>query len=461
MPQLWNDAIALLAVLIMLAVIALLIAGGLLAIVRRTPRRRRAQIAQMRWQEEQLRTLSRAVEQSPSAVIITNLDGSIEYVNPKFTAVTGYTLEEVKGQNPRILKSGYTSDEEYTRLWNTILSGGEWRGQFLNKKKNGEVYWEAASISAVKSSDGRITHYVAVKEDITSRKEAEEQVVRQNRELTLLNRVIETATSTLDMVEMLTTICRDLALAFDVPQAATALLNTDGTTYEVVAEYLAPGRTSALGVHFPVTGNRIADHIMDHRAPFVLADVRTDSRWPATPENRQNIKARGTISMLIVPLLVNDELIGTIGLDSVERRVFTDDEIVLASRVAAALSQSLHNTLLYRQLHASESRLKATLDNASLGIALLDPQGRYIRVNNRWIELFNYQVAPLSHHSYFDFIHPDDTPTFREKLEAMQRGDMETFLLEVRLIRRSGDVFWGEIAVSSIWTPEGQLEAVV
>jgi len=118
--------------------------------------------------EEQLRKLSCAVEQSPVTVVITDTTGKIEYVNPKFVQLTGYTQEEALGKNPRILKSGMTSREEYQQLWETITAGGEWRGEFYNRNKDGVFYWESASISAIKNPQGTITHFVAVKEDITS-----------------------------------------------------------------------------------------------------------------------------------------------------------------------------------------------------------------------------------------------------------------------------------------------------
>ena len=133
-------------------------------------------ITQRRRAEEQISKLSRAVEQSPVSVIITDIEGRIEYVNPKFTRTTGYAADDVMGCNPRILKSGETQPEEYRRLWETITSGREWRGVFHNRKKNGELYWESASISPVKDMDGQVTHFVAVKEDITAMREAQENL---------------------------------------------------------------------------------------------------------------------------------------------------------------------------------------------------------------------------------------------------------------------------------------------
>lgn len=123
--------------------------------------------------EENALKFYRAVRHSASLVVITDAFGHIEYVNPKFEEVTGYTFEEVKGKNPRILKSGYISQDVYKKLWDTITSGKEWKGEFYNKKKNGELYWEAASISPISSIDGKICNFVAIKEDISERKKAE------------------------------------------------------------------------------------------------------------------------------------------------------------------------------------------------------------------------------------------------------------------------------------------------
>jgi PAS domain S-box-containing protein len=143
----------------------------------------------LRTSEARLRQLSQAIEQSPVSIIITDTAGVIQYVNPKCIEVTGYTLEEVRGQTPRLLKSGHTRPEEYQRLWATIIAGGEWEGEFHNKKKNGDYFWEAAKISPIIDEAGNITHFLAVKEDITARKEAEvhlrrmEERIRQSEKM--------------------------------------------------------------------------------------------------------------------------------------------------------------------------------------------------------------------------------------------------------------------------------------
>jgi len=143
--------------------------AGRLIIIRDITMRRRA--------EEQVRGLSRAVEASPVPIIITDVDGNIQYVNPKFSQVNGYTFEEAYGKNPNIIKSEYTSAETYTELWTTISEGREWTGEFRNRKKNGELYWSLASISPILDEDGKIRQYVAVSEDITEQKRAQDALI--------------------------------------------------------------------------------------------------------------------------------------------------------------------------------------------------------------------------------------------------------------------------------------------
>ncbi len=127
-------------------------------------------ITERKQAESQLKKLSLALQQSPTVVVITDPEGNIEYVNHAFSAHTGYSAEEARGKNPRILKSGLMPDSFYEDLWQTILSGRIWRGEMQNKKKNGELFWERAVISAMMNNDGVVTNFVAVKEDITAEK---------------------------------------------------------------------------------------------------------------------------------------------------------------------------------------------------------------------------------------------------------------------------------------------------
>ncbi|WP_378954711.1 response regulator [Pelosinus sp. sgz500959] len=145
-------------------------------------------ITEHRKVDKELRKLSQAVEQSPVSVVITDRKGKIEYVNARFCEKTHYQPEEVIGKNPRILKSGTLPRSFYQELWETILSGNIWRGDFLNKTKEGSRYWERASISSIMDAAGHITHFIAIKEDITEQKKMEEELLQAKVEAELSNK---------------------------------------------------------------------------------------------------------------------------------------------------------------------------------------------------------------------------------------------------------------------------------
>jgi len=132
--------------------------------------------------EEKERKLFAAVEQSRSSIVITDLQGNIEYVNPGFTETTGYSFSEAIGNNPRFLKSGMMDSEVYSDMWQTLGAGREWKGELHNRRKNGELYWELASIAPVFNKNGITTHYIAIKEDVTERKHMEDEL--REKELT-------------------------------------------------------------------------------------------------------------------------------------------------------------------------------------------------------------------------------------------------------------------------------------
>jgi diguanylate cyclase (GGDEF)-like protein/PAS domain S-box-containing protein len=143
----------------------------------------KASLEDVRKQGAELEKLSQAIRHSPASVVITDAFGIIEYVNPCFVEVTGYTPDDVIGQRPSLLKSGRTPADTYRQLWHTILAGEVWRGELVNRRKNGEFFWENTQISPIRSGTGEITHFVAVKEDITARKHAEQALADLNDEL--------------------------------------------------------------------------------------------------------------------------------------------------------------------------------------------------------------------------------------------------------------------------------------
>lgn len=148
-------------------------------------------ITERKLAEEGLRQFSRAAEQINQGIMITDARGNIEYVNPHFCMNTGYRRDEVIGRDPRFLSSGQTAPEVFRHMWATLLAGDTWRGEIVNRRKDGSVFWESEVISPVRNDAGEITHFVAVKEDISARKEAEDEVRQLAEELAEKNRELE------------------------------------------------------------------------------------------------------------------------------------------------------------------------------------------------------------------------------------------------------------------------------
>ncbi len=188
--------------------------------------------------EDELRKLYFATEQSPVSIIITDVNGNIEYINPKLTEVTGYTLNEVKGKNPRIFQSGNMTKEDYKNLWNDILNGEQWRGEFYNKKKDGTYYWESASISGIKNSAGKITNFIAVKEDITDKKRILDELVNAKEKAEEANKT------------------KDLFLANMSHELRTPLIGILGYS-DILAENLNDKDYSEMAKGIKRSGNRL------------------------------------------------------------------------------------------------------------------------------------------------------------------------------------------------------------
>ena len=219
------------------------------------------------------------------------------------------------------------------------------------------------------------------------------ELERRLRETLLLNRAMAATSSALEPTQILTILCEELARAFDIPQAAATLLSEDGTELRVVAEYCAPGRPSAAGVVIPVANNAASQYVLSQRKPTVVRDAQHDERQAVIHELQ---RWRGTVSLLIVPILVRDQVIGTIGLDAVTRRDFSDDEIALALNVASAAGKALEHAQLYvalqqelldrqraeKALAEERNLLRTLIDNLPGYVFVKDRQSRFL-LNNR------------------------------------------------------------------------------
>ncbi len=311
------------------------------------------QLAERMQMEETLRKLSRAVEQSPASIVITDTAGAIEYVNPRFTETTGYTLEEAIGQNPRILKSEQTPPEEYAHLWHTITAGGVWRGEFCNKKKNGDLHWEATSISPVTNDAGAITHFIAVKEDITERKRAEADIQRHVRHLAILHDIDRAITSTLDLDQVLVLLLEHVRQAADAEACSVALV--DRETGDLVFRQAAGAASRAMiGLRLKF-GQGLVGWVAAHRQTAVVPDTSVDSRFHREVDTRTGFITR---DLMGVPVIIHDTVVGVIELLNKRGRTFSEEDVQLLESVAAQAAIAIENARLFETERTGRQRLE-------------------------------------------------------------------------------------------------------
>ncbi|MBN2598249.1 PAS domain S-box protein [Labilibaculum sp.] len=285
----------------------------------------------------ELLKLSQSVIQSPVSVVITNYEGDIEYVNPKFNDLTGYSLEEVIGENPSILSSGKNNRDLYELMWKTIKSGNVWRGEFQNKKKSGELFWEFATISPIKDDKGQIINFTAVKEDITERKR-QEQI--QKIILNISNAVFSQDT----LFEFIQFIRLELSSIID-------------TTNFFVALYDDKTEMFSLPFHddqydsfekFP-KGKTISGWVVDHEAALL-----------ATAEELEELEAKGEVKLkgepskiwLGMPLKGKEKVIGVLVIQSYEdENVVTEEDKRMLELISHQISISIEQKRTEQELH--------------------------------------------------------------------------------------------------------------
>ena len=297
-------------------------------------------ITKQKQAEHKITQLSKGIEQSPASIIITDTFGNIEYVNPKFTEVSGYTFTESKGKNPRFLQTGYTSKKEYSELWNTITSGNEWKGEIHNRKKNGELFWESVNISPIRNEAGEIVNFMAIKEDITSRKQSEIEIMKLSVAIEQ-NPASVVITDTSGIIEYVN----------------TKFLNTTGYDREEligkVIRILKPGHTS------------------DETYVELWNNLFAGNEWRGEHKNRKKNKEKYWESVLISPIKNNEGKITNyiILSEDISDRKKMERELVDA-KVKAEESDRLKSAFLANMSHEIRTPLNSILGFSDL---LTDP----------------------------------------------------------------------------------------
>jgi len=319
--------------------------------------------------EEHLNRISAAVEQSNSTVVITDTYGNIEYVNPRFTEITGYTAEEAKGKHTRILKSNQSDDNIYTELWSTISNGKEWQGELLNKKKNGDLFWELVSISPVKNSEGMITNYLAVKEDISEYKKSEklEKALYQISHAVINNENLD---------DLYSSIHRSLADVLPVENLFIALYDQQKNLLSFpyfVDEFDEPYETAR-------PGRGLTEYVLRTGNPLHVDQEIFKSLVDA---GEVDLVGTDSLDWIGVPLKIGNNTIGVLVVQSYNENIrLGKRDLNVLIYVSNQIALAIERTRTHNLLKSREERYRLLFDKAADLIAIIDTKGKVLDINN-------------------------------------------------------------------------------
>jgi PAS domain S-box-containing protein len=347
---------------------------------------------------EHLRLISIAIEAAANGILITNRQGVVHWVNPAFTRITGYTLKEMAGRTPRVLKSGKQPASYYQQMWDTILAGRVWHGELTNRHKDGHLYVEEQTIAPVSSPEGEITHFIGIKQDITGRKQYEETLERRNAELATMATTIGTITSFLQVDDVLHSIVnaiRDL-----LPHAMGATVQMPGPAGRLVtraATSCVPPRQTP--VEFE-PGSGIAGLAYRDRRIINVGDVGQDARFLAEGA------PPAYLSLISVPISSGNRVLGILSVESKERDAFLKHEEDLLSLFAGSAAIAMTHAGEYEGRVQAERELKRyseqlesmveqrTVELKAAQVKLLDQQ----RLEQEVVLAAQVQASILPHH---------------------------------------------------------------
>ena len=355
--------------------------------------------------EDNLRKLSKAVEQSPVSIVITDVQGNIEYVNPKFSSLTGYSYQEALGKNPRILKTDYQNPDVYKNLWETISSGKEWRGEFLNKKKNGELFWEFASISPIFDNSGKITSYMAVKEDITERKKVEKSL---QDSLSLLETTLESTVDGILVVDNLGQIQK---------------FNKKFLEMWRIPEAIIKKRNDAEAINFVLDQLKYPDEFQARIHEIYNTDLESTEIL--------EFKDGRVFERFSRPQYLNGKVIG---------RVWSFRDITERKRAEDALRES-------------EMKFRTLFETSAEGILSTDEEENIVLVNPHMVEMTGYSEGELLKMKYIDLLPEDELEDHIQKMKRRKQNFTDVY--ERKLRTKDGKIIWTMVSASPLKDKDG------
>ncbi len=346
-------------------------------------------ITDLRQIDERMRQLTQAVEQSSNGVVITDLQGRIEYINAAAAEVAGYAVEEMLGRDPSMLQSGQTPAATYRDLWQTLREGGVWRGEFINRRKNGEIYIEAEIISPVRQADGRVTHYIAVKEDVS-----------EQRRLEVMRSFLAGASSAGGDEPFFRALARQLAQTLDMFYVCIDRLEGDGLTARTVAIWCDGHFSDDLS--YALKDTPCGDVVGKNICWFPHGVSALFPRDPAL----QELKAESYIGTTLWSHTGQAiGLIAVIGREPLKNRSSAESILKL---VAVRAAGELERQMAEESLRQSERRFEDIARASADWIWEVDAKGRYSFVSEGVTDLLGYTPLEIVGKTPFDLMPPEE-----------------------------------------------------
>lgn len=353
-----------------------------------------------------LTMLSQAIHQSANTIVITDHNGTIEFVNPAFTRITSYSYEEAIGQNPRLLKSGEHPPEFYEEMWQTLVRGEVWHGEMINKKKNGELYWEEATFSPVRDMNGQITNFVAVKEDITERKRIEDELALREQELRLIS------DSILDVIFIL---------------SRTGKMLYVNSSVERVFGY-TPDEMIGKSFSRFIPRDELPRYMEELRYTFRHKAFRVFETWVRTKDGRR------------IPVEINGQVI-------------EKDGSYVGEGAIRDITERYRATELLKE---SEEKYRTLVESLDEGIGIVDGDENLTFVNAAAARIFGYDKNELIGKNLLDLTSDKDYQKLLK--QTVQRKSGHAGRYELQVFRKDGSVRILKITATPIFTKEGVYE---
>ena len=384
--------------------------------------------------EEKLQLQATALKSVANAVVITDEKGNIVWVNPAFTKLTGYSFEEAIGNNPRILKSGKNSELLYKNMWQTILAGEIWHGEeLINRRKDGSLYFEKMTITPMRDGEGKLTRFVAIKEDISERKQMELQLRQQLQEEELLRQIVAINLSPGGLKESLTLICEKLATFYELPSVSFTLLDKDAMLADVLGEYLALELLGNNRQVIPLANIVPIDSLLLQKSVEFVPNVQEAPRFEPYWDILQ---AFDNHSALLVPVKIAEPSCGLLAFDTMEPKAFSQSDIHFVEQIASHLGQALQRVQAEQKLQNQQDFARQIMSNMGQGLLVLRADRSIDFCNPAFANLVGYDREDLFGRSVLDLIKMGEQGELAEP--TPQEVNAQKRLREVELIHADG-----------------------